>query len=387
MNVAILGIKTLPAVAGADRVVEKLLENFSGENDYWIYLRKDTSSKTVCHDNLHFIHVPALSGKHLGSFSYFFLCCVHYLLKGRYDLAHVHNSDFGFFVPLLRLKFRVPILGTFHGDPYTRQKWGRFAKFYLRLSERFFVQFCHRLSSVSRFKGRVNGLWSSKQVDYIPNGVDPYFQESHPESLDLADMALMPGAYVLFACGRLDSTKGLHHLLSAWESVDTPLKLCVVGDFTHDAAYSARVDARIAADASIVAQRRLLGREALLELVRNCKLFVFPSEYEAMSMMLLEAISCKRPVLCSDIPANRELLVPDYPYLHRTKDSDSLAERLQAALTDTRLEDWSSRLYERCMHEYAWDSIASAYESLYASLKGEPLSESSVGMPAQNGSA
>jgi glycosyltransferase involved in cell wall biosynthesis len=298
----------------------------------------------------------------------------------------VHNSDFGFFVPLLRLKFDVPVLGTFHGDPYTRQKWGNFAKFYLKLSERIFVQFCHRLSSVSRFKERAEGLWGHKTVEYIPNGVDPYFQENHPESLDLPSMGLEPRAYVLFACGRLDSTKGLHHLLRAWAEMETSLKLCVVGDFSHDEGYSAEMDEKIATDPSIVAQRRLLDRQALLELVRNCLLFVFPSEYEAMSMMLLEAISCKRPVLCSDIPANRELLVPDYPYLHRNRDPESIAERLRAALTDPGLEEWSEKLYARCMREYAWKPIAAAYETLYGELKGKPAAESSSGEPARDGS-
>ena len=36
LNIAVLGIKTMPAVAGADRVVEQLLEHFSPKNDYWV---------------------------------------------------------------------------------------------------------------------------------------------------------------------------------------------------------------------------------------------------------------------------------------------------------------------------------------------------------------
>ncbi len=368
MDVAVLGIKTLPATAGADRVVEKLLEHFSADNHYWIYLRRDSPDFPKCHDNLHYIAVGGLRGKHLGSFSYFFLCCVHYLLKGRYDLAHVHNSDFGLFVPLLRLKQGVPVLGTFHGDPYTRAKWGRIARGYLKLSERFFVQFCHRLTSVSRTKATARGLFKSKPVDYIPNGVDSYWQDRAPNGFDLAAHGLVPRQYVLFACGRLDATKGLHHLLSAWKSRPREEKLLVVGDFGHDADYTARIERMMARDASIVAHRSLLGRDALLEVVRNCRLFVFPSEYEAMSMMLLEAISCKRPVLCSDIPENLEVLVPDYPYLHRTGDAESLEEVLDRALSDPELEKWTEPLHERCMREYSWPRIARAYERIYQEM-------------------
>ena len=382
MDVAVLGIKNLPATAGADRVVEKLLENFSPENQYWVYLRKDGSAPTPPRENLHYITIGGLKGKHLGSFSFFFLSCLHVLFRGHYDLIHVHNSDFGLFVPLLRLKVGVPVLGTFHGDPYTRAKWGRVARAYLRLSERFFVQFCHRLTSVSRYKSEGRGLWSRKPIEYIPNGVDSYWEESAPESFDFDAYGLGRGEYVLFACGRLDATKGLHHLLEAWQSTSRASKLLVVGDFGHDAAYTAKVEAMMAGDDSIVAHRELLPREALLEVVRNCQLFVFPSEYEAMSMMLLEAISCRRPVLCSDIPENLEVLLPGYPHVHHNKDAGSLRERLDAALGDQELEGWTDRLYQRCMREYSWPAIAASYERIYQELTGGTVTQASRSVEA-----
>lgn len=368
MDIAVLGIKNLPALAGADRVVEKLLENYSDANDYWVYIRKDTPRGATCHDNLHFVHVPALKGKHLGSFSFFLMCCVHYLFKGRYDLAHVHNSDFGMFVPLLRLKPGVRVLGTFHGDPYTRAKWGGLARAYLKFSERCFVQWCHVLTSVSRFRERGEGLWSTREIVYIPNGVDPYWNAPSPEGFDFARFGVEPGAYVLFACGRLDSTKGLHTLLEAWPRLESAPRLLVVGDFGHDAEYSRRIDAIVDSRDDVVACRSLLGRDDLLEVVRNCRLFVFPSEYEAMSMMLLEVISCKRPVVVSDIPENTEVLVPGYPYVFAVKDAAALEDRLRAALDDERIDDWTDRLFDRCMRDFSWPPIAGRYEELFREL-------------------
>ena len=81
MNIAVLGIKTMPAVAGADRVVEQLLEHFSPKNDYWVYVRADTTVAQPTERNVHFVPLPALTGKHLGSFTFFLVCSLHYLFQ------------------------------------------------------------------------------------------------------------------------------------------------------------------------------------------------------------------------------------------------------------------------------------------------------------------
>ena len=118
----------------------------------------------------------------------------------------------------------------------------------------------------------------------------------------------------------------------------------------------------------IVAHRGLLGRDELMEVVRRCRLFLFPSEYEAMSMMLLEAISCRRPVVVSEIPENTELLVPDYPYTFRVADAASLDATLTAALEDPNVEAWGDRLFERCMRDFGWKTIAESYEDSFRQL-------------------
>lgn len=365
MNIAILGIKKIPAVAGADRVVEKLLENFSSENHYWIYVRADGASSALNRENIHLVPVRAPKGKHIGSFFFFFFCSLHFLFRGSYDLAHIHNSDFGIFTLLVRLKPGVPVLGTFHGDPYVRQKWGRFARIFLKMSERFFVEFTNRLTSVSKFKSIGRGLLKRAEIDYVPNGIDrfdePYASKLPDEISGLAD-------YLLFACGRLDETKGLHHLLSAHERLDFASKLLIIGDFGHDPGYSDTINRRIAADNRIVAYRDLLPRAQLMRVLSECKLFIFPSEYEAMSMLLLEAISCKAPIICSAISPNLEVVGEDYSYAYPPTSDEILTDKLQQALREAHWDEITSRLYERCTTEFSWSNIATTYENKYSEM-------------------
>ncbi len=373
MRVAVLGIKTKPASAGADRVVEKLLEA-TGEpgappdaHHYTIYLMARRGPRLPDTPTRRHVYLPALPGKHLAASSYFLLCALHATLIGRYDVLHVHNSDFGLFCPLLRLCPGRRIVGTFHGDPYRRAKWGPLARHILHWSERLFVECGDVLTSVSRLKARGSGIWREKPVRYIPNGVDDDCGFDLSDAFDHAAHGTRPRGYLLFACGRLDPTKGLHHLLDAHARLAGAPPLVVVGDFTHDRAYSAMIRTRCDTDDRIVLVERLLPREQLISIVRDCLAFVFPSEVEAMSMMLLEAVSCRRPVVCSDIPENLAVVGEDYAFAYPVTDPGALAERLGAVLAMPAVEQdtVTSELFDRCMAEFSWPRLRRAYGDAY----------------------
>ncbi len=283
MKIAILGIKTLPAFAGADRVVERLLEHFPDGHEYYVYLLKNEKPELRCSENYHYIYLPALSGKHVRAFSFFAICTLHFLLKGNYDIAHVHNEDFGFFVPFLKLKRRVKIIGTFHGSAvlHPRKKWGIIATWYSADIGRNFragVRLRHdgskiHLKHCSRIENRPRRIYTETVLRTILEKVVKIF-------LSTEKFGLKRKEYILFACGRLDSTKGLHHLIKAYNKKSYNEKLFIIGDASHDRAYDKYIQNIAGSNANIVIHHGLLPKELLYEVIRNCRVFVFPSEYE-----------------------------------------------------------------------------------------------------------
>jgi glycosyltransferase involved in cell wall biosynthesis len=360
-HVAVLGIKALPAYAGADRVVEHVLDHSSPKNEYTVYLIRDGGPPLSCTSTKRYVYLPAMKGKYVRAPSYFLLCCLHYLAKGRYDVAHVHNSDFGIFCPLLKLKRRVRIVGTFHGDPATREKWNWLAKAFLRASESVFVRACDMLTSVSTDKAV-----AGRAVHHIPNGADSSASVGQQDvEQQRPDLAVREGEYVMFACGRLDRTKGLHHLLDAYRDLPTDEQLLAVGDFRHDLKYSAAVEEAALADRRVVLHKTLLEQSVLCKVLRGCSVFVFPSEVEGMSMMLLEAMAHAKVVVCSDIPANVAIVGADYPFLFASEDPAVLRDVLERAL-DASGGAWDAeRLRDRITSTFSWDRIALSYERLY----------------------
>lgn len=373
MNIAVLGSKSLPAFAGADRVAENIVQHLpaDGGTRCHVYVVR-TPAQPRAFDfapNVRVIPIPALAGKHSKATTFFFLSALHCALALRPDLAHAHDSAFGPFAWILRvLRPRMPILGTFHGNPYERAKWSRFAKAFLRFSEAAFVRGCHALTTVARAKVAEVQARVKTPIEFIPNGVDP--DPAIPRTGLAEQHGLVPGQYLLFAAGRMDPTKGLHHLLDAYDRVRPGLPLLVVGGFEgHDRDYSDQLLARCRATEHVVLIPRLLTQPELFELVAGAKLFVFPSEIEAMSMMLLEVVSCGVPVLASDIAENVEVVGADYPWLFRNADAAHLAAQL-ARFLESGPGPEIAALRARCARDFNWTAIAARYLALYRRLAG-----------------
>ena len=371
MKIAILGSKSLPASAGVDCVAENILRHLPADdgNEYHIYVvRTPSQLKPFQHaPNLRIIPIPALKGKHSRATTFFLLSALHCALILRPDLAHLHDSAVGPFGWILRLfRPRMPLLGTFHGNPYERAKWSRFAKAFLRFSEWAFVHACSFLTTVARVKVVEVQSQCRTPIEFIPNGVNP--SPDIPQTGLARQQGLIPGKYLMFAAGRMDPTKGLHHLLDAYDRLHPDLPLLIVGGFEgHNREYSEEMLTRCRATPHVLLLPRILPQPELFELVANAKLFVFPSEIEAMSMMLLEVISCGSPVLASDIPENSEVTGTDYPWLFRNADPAHLAEKMAQFLREGPGPSVAT-LQQRCARDFNWTVIAQRYLDLYRRL-------------------
>ncbi len=364
MEIAVLGIKRIPAVAGADRMVELMLDHATPGFTYTVYVVQNGAAPRSSGPHVRYVEIPALKGKHAGAASFFLLSSLHAAVVGRYDVAHVHNSDFGAFCLILRMRPGLRLVGTFHGDPYLRTKWGRCARAALRFSETCFVRSCDVLTSVTPTK-TVDG----RVVQYIPNGAQPWASSDVRRRQVLEALGVDAGQFIMFACGRLDRTKGLHHVLAAYRDLDDAPPLIAVGDFSHDQGYSAEIEAAARRDPRARLLKRLLPRDELFEAVSSAKVFVFPSELEGMSMMLLEAISAGATVVCSDIPENRAVVGDGYPLLFSSGDPRSLARVLKEVIASPDQPDAVSVVRKMVATRFRWDAAAAQYASLYLIAK------------------
>jgi len=288
----------------------------------------------------------------------------HALPRGDYDVAHVHGAGNGFVVPLLWLLY--PVVTANREPAYLREKWSGPAKAMIRAADGLSVRPATRATAVSAVQAAELSRRYGRQVVAIPSGVD--FDEPVDEdgaARLLAGLGLVSGEYVLIAAARVDPTKNCHTLLEALGRLADPPPLLAVGDLFHASGYKERLRA-LARDLPVSFAPRLDAKPVVLGLLRGALVFVFTSEVETMSMMLLEALCQETPTLASAIPENTSILPSGFP-VFRVGDVDALA----AGLTELLAADPEARRHESTAARdwvaarYGWDEIARSYEAVY----------------------
>jgi glycosyltransferase involved in cell wall biosynthesis len=363
VRLAHLGSKGIPSRGGTERVVEALARRQAAAGHrVTVY-----GSRRVCSSGwvggVRVVALPAPAHKYAGPVALQLACAAHALASGDYDVVHLHGAENGFTLPLLRARY--PVVTTNHGPAYLREKWSAPARLAMRAVDGLSVRLATRATAVSTVQAAELGRRYGRAVAGIPNGVD-VDERADVEGARklLAELGLAPGEYLLFAAARVDPTKGCHTLLEALARLEAP-PILVVGDLGHAPGYEERLR-MLAAGLRVVFVPRLDDKARLLGLLRQARLFVFPSTVEAMSMMLLEALCQEAPALASDIPENTSILPPAVPTF-RAGDAADLARALDDLLCTPRdaLSAAAAEARASVVTRYDWDGVAARYERVY----------------------
>jgi len=113
--------------------------------------------------------------------------------------------------------------------------------------------------------------------------------------------------------------------------------------------------------------------KALSELYSNAGLFVLPSYHEGLPIVALEAMSYKLPMLLSDIPANKEVALPEETF--PVGDVEVLSQRLQSFIENPALFNSPqiiAKKKRRLETEFNWDVIAKQTADIYQAIAKMP---------------
>ncbi len=157
------------------------------------------------------------------------------------------------------------------GLDWKRKKWGRFARWFIRASERWATRCAHRVVTDSR---RVQQYYRSRygaDSAYIAYGAGAV---AAPPGTHLARHGLEPGRYVLFV-GRLVPENCAHHLVEAFDGLATDMKCVIVGDAPYAEAYIRSL--RATSDPRVVFTGYVFG-DGYRELLSSAYCFVETSE-------------------------------------------------------------------------------------------------------------
>lgn len=366
LKVAYVGIKGLPAKAGVDRVVEAVVARMPEYGvEPTVYCDRAHTAEDYALPGAKVVRVSSIPGKYFQAPSRFLGSSLQAVMSGEYDLVHLHNVEAGFVLPLLRMRY--PVVSTAHGFAYWRSKWGPLAKRFMRVMDYPFTNFSSRVTSVSAKDAQDLESRFKKKVQYIPNGVSlDYSPNTQAANEILEGVGLKPKEYFLFAAGRIEPTKGAHLAIQAVKNLEKDVPLLIVGDLEQLPAYGREL--REMADSRVFFHPLISEPETLFGLMRQSLCLVFPSLFEAMSMVLLEAASFGVPTIASDIPENSIVMGDDVIYFE-SGDWQALSEQMRWALDNRAvLIQYGERARGRIHQQYSWEKIAAQYYEVYASV-------------------
>jgi glycosyltransferase involved in cell wall biosynthesis len=347
VKISVVGLRGFPGVQGG---IETHCENLYArlaktDLSITIYGRK----KYKVHDLscIKIVWLPCFHNQYLETFSYMFFAFLH-ILFNKPDIVHIHGIGPALFAPLFRVMDCKVIL-THHGADYKRDKWGFFAKKVLKIGEKIGIKCANRIIALNECnRNALHHLYAEK-ITVIPNGVEL------PQGKNNGH-----GKFI-FAIGRFVKEKGFDDLL---EALPPDMQCKIAGRADHKNAYSKKIIQK-AKELGVELPGFVQG-EAKEKLFLECGLFVIPSHHEGLPFTLLEAMSYGCRILASDIPAHKEVGLPEECYFP-CGDVKRLADSLNPDSQDFRtgrIANYDDILKEK----YNWDKISLKTKEVYDAL-------------------
>lgn len=286
------------------------------------------------------------------------------------DILHIHAIGPSLFIPIARL-LRLKVIMTNHGQDYQRKKWGRLAKIILKLGESLGSRWANGIICISKSIAKDVQEKYDLDVTIIPNGVIlPTILQTE---YILRKYNLEKGKYLL-AVGRFVPEKGFHDLIEAFNQLSTQnsklrtdyWKLVIIGRADHEDKYSIDLKDMASKNRNIILTGFLTG-EPLKELYSHAGLFVLPSYYEGLPIVLLEAMSYGLSCIASDIPANKNVELPENRFF-KVGDIKLLAFKINEFLGNPLDGEEKEKQIQMIKKNYSWEDIAIKTAEVYKNI-------------------
>jgi glycosyltransferase involved in cell wall biosynthesis len=283
-----------------------------------------------------------------------------------YDIVHYHALGPSFFAWIPKLRGQRVVV-TVHALDWQRPKWGKGARAFLKMAERFAIYLPHSTVVVSRSLQRRFESKYRRPVHYIPNGVN-VVPLSPPRQIS-EDYDLKGKDYILYL-GRLVPEKRVDWLIRAFRRTSSPLRLVIAGD-DEDAKGHAQYLHEVAGEDPRLLFTGTVGGQVKEELLSNALLYVTASSVEGLPIALLEAMAHNRCCLASNIPPHQEIIESGRDgLLFEWDDLDQLVNMLEdlPARSDSYREALGETARRQVRENYSWERVTDATERLYGSL-------------------
>ena len=280
--------------------------------------------------------------------------------KKAFDIIHAHGTC-GIMYPFLRNRIQKPLVVHSHGSVlgmmqqrFSPPSFTQFMKSRIResisiLREKYYWQRADKLITVSYFlKEEIEKLYkiSGSRIEVAYNGVDISVFKRVEDPQRFKDKLGLGDKRIILYVGHFGLRKGITYLLEAMSRIiqEDPhaFLLCVGGtpEWLGTDIYWSVLEKKLR-QKDLQDHVKLIGQIPHLQLpyyYSVADVFAFPSLYEAMGKVIIEAMACETPVVASRVGGIIEVIEDGVNgLLMQPKNIESIKKSILTVLQDRQL--------------------------------------------------
>ncbi|MFZ6015888.1 MAG: glycosyltransferase family 4 protein [Patescibacteria group bacterium] len=246
------------------------------------------------------------------------------------------------------------IITTIHN---VKTDFGKIGEFIMRRMNKYSKVYIAISNEVSTYMQKSLKI-RSRQVKLIPNGI------RINEIKSRGNRSFHDVPKILFV-GRLEPQKNPDVLLKALAKVRQSWTCDIIGSGSMESYLR-----HLADDLNIVSRVNFLGMQSGVgSIYANYDLLCFPSQYEGVGLVALEAAVAGLPMIVSDLPVMRELFNSQAAAFVKPGDPEDLAEAINKVLQNPSDAIYRARrLSEQDWSEYSIDAMVGSYAEVYGKI-------------------
>ncbi len=354
-KVAIVGSQGVPAKYGG---FETFVENVIGENcppdiKYTVFCSgKDYTTRQKVYKGANLEYIPFFHANGMQSILYDILSLCK-CVKG-FDTILVLGTSGCISLPVFRLFYRKKLIINIDGLEHRREKWGKFARWFLKLSESMAVRYADEIVADNKgIQDYVTEVYKkpSNMIAYGGDHIKRKVSEERKHEI-LEKYGVTAGHYAISA-SRIEPENNSHLICEAFAK--NGKSLIFVGNWGRND-YSRGLREKYKSCKNIRMVDSLYDLDELFALRGNCSHYIHGHSAGGTNPSLVEAMSFGMPILAFDVIYNRETMHNKGYYF---RDVNSLIELLEK----DNLQ--GEPLREIAEDVYHWKYISQQYVALF----------------------
>lgn len=286
------------------------------------------------------------------------------LLKAPKDsVIHVHVAKA--LVPeivFLASKIRkIPYVAHFHSDVEPSGRLGFLLPLYKKVFLKQVLKSADRIIVLSEeYRNIISKKYNiSEKTVVIPNGVSgEFFIDKKPISSKNINLLFV---------GRLAIQKNVPRLVRAASLVRHKVTLHIIGDGEEGSKIQKIISDKKMKNVILHGEKR--GSE-LTDFYKSADIFLLPSDYEGLPLVLLEAMASGTPIIASDVRGISGL-IGDVGVLVDHPTAEGFAKAIDALIENMELRKQLSQKGREKAKQYDWSSIVDKFENIYEEVLNE----------------